>query len=34
LKYDYADGGITVQVPAGVRSTLVDVIEVTLPSAW
>jgi alpha-L-fucosidase len=32
LKYDYADNGVTVQVPADVRTKLVDVVEVNLTS--
>jgi hypothetical protein len=30
LKYEYADNGVTVQVPADVRTKLVDVVEVNL----
>jgi alpha-L-fucosidase len=30
LKYDYSDNAIKIQVPATMRSTLVDVVEVKL----
>lgn len=33
LKYDYADNTLTVQVPAGLRTKLVDVIQVELAPA-
>jgi alpha-L-fucosidase len=33
LTYDYADNGVTIQVPADVRTKLVDVVEVHLTPA-